>query len=165
MLFRSVNKERLYFFLTPLNETGTKLYVPADKADNGLRRVITEDEAWQFIDKIPKIAEAWITDDKQREQKYKEAIQSCDPEKLMSIIKNMYARMQKRTAQGKRAPRSMNIFLKLRKIICIRSLRLQLEKTRRTCSILLQKKLRRKSERKKRTQFKQFAAKRQQIEV
>ncbi len=61
----TVNKERLYFFLTPLNETGTKLYVPADKADNGLRRVITEDEAWQFIDKIPKIAEAWITDDKQ----------------------------------------------------------------------------------------------------
>lgn len=98
----SANKERLYFFLTPLNEANTKLYVPTDRADNALRRVITEDEAWKFIDEIPKIDEAWISDDKQREQKYKEAIQSCNPEKLMSIIKSMYARMQKRTAQGKK---------------------------------------------------------------
>ncbi len=98
----SVNKERLYFFLTPLNETNTKLYVPTDREDNGLRKVITEDEAWKFIDNIPEIDEAWISDDKQREQKYKEAIQSCDPRRLMSIIKSMYARMQKRMAQGKK---------------------------------------------------------------
>lgn len=98
----SANKERLYFFLTPLNEANTKLYVPTDKENNGLRRVITEAEAWKFIDEIPQIAEAWISDDKQREQKYKEAIQSCDLERLMSIIKSMYARMQKRTAQGKK---------------------------------------------------------------
>lgn len=98
----SANKERLYFFLTPLNEANTKLYVPTDKEDNGLRKVITEDEAWKFIDEIPQIDEAWISDDKQREQKYKEAIQSCDLERLMSIIKSMYTRMQKRTAQGKK---------------------------------------------------------------
>lgn len=109
----TANKERLYFFLTPLNETNTKLYVPADKENNGLRRVITKDEAWQFIDKIPEIAEAWITDDKQREQKYKEAIQSCDPEKLMSIIKSMYSRMQKRTAQGKKSTSVDEHFFKI----------------------------------------------------
>ncbi len=123
----SANKERLYFFLTPLNETNTKVYVPTDKADNGLRRVITEDEAWRFIEKIPKIAEAWISDDKQREQKYKEAIQSCDPVKLMSIIKSMYARMQKRALP------LMSISLRLQKTTYIRSLRLQLEKIRKIC--------------------------------
>ena len=48
----TANKERLYFFLTPLNETNTKLYVPTDKADNSLRRVITEEEAWRFIEEI-----------------------------------------------------------------------------------------------------------------
>lgn len=96
------NKERLYFFLTPLNEEHTKLYVPIDKADSVLRRVITEEEAWEFIETIPRIAEAWITDEKQREQKYKEAIKSCDLEKLMGIIKSMYRRKQKRTALGKK---------------------------------------------------------------
>ncbi len=99
----TANKERLYFFLTPLNETNTKLYVPTDKADNSLRRVITEEEAWRFIEEIPDIDEAWITDEKQREQRYKEAIQSCDLERLMSIIKNMHHRKQKRTAEGKKS--------------------------------------------------------------
>jgi CarD family transcriptional regulator len=44
----------------------------------------------------------WIDNDKQREQKYKEAIHSCEPEKLVSIIKNMYNRKLIRTAQGKK---------------------------------------------------------------
>lgn len=109
----AANKERLYFFLTPLNETHTKLYVPTDKADNGLRRVITEEEAWKFIDEIPDIDEAWIADDKQREQKYKEAIQSCDLKKLMSIIKSMYHRKQIRTAQGKKNTSVDEHFFKL----------------------------------------------------
>lgn len=107
------NKERLYFFLTPLNEAHTKLYVPADKEDNGLRKVITEEEAWKFIDAIPQIDETWISDDKQREQKYKEAIRSCDPEKLMGIIKSMYHRKQRRTALGKKNTSIDEHFFKL----------------------------------------------------
>lgn len=109
----TANKERLYFFLSPLNETNSKLYVPTDREDNGLRKVITEEEAWRFIDEIPNIDEAWISDDKQREQKYKEAIQSCDLTKLMSIIKSMYHRKQKRTAQGKKNTSIDEHFFKL----------------------------------------------------
>lgn len=109
----TANKERLYFFLSPLNETNSKLYVPTDREDNGLRKVITEEDAWRFIDEIPNIDEAWISDDKQREQKYKEAIQSCDLTKLMSIIKSMYHRKQKRTAQGKKNTSIDEHFFKL----------------------------------------------------
>lgn len=109
----TANKERLYFFLSPSNETNSKLYVPTDREDNGLRKVITEEEAWRFIDEIPNIDEAWISDDKQREQKYKEAIQSCDLTKLMSIIKSMYHRKQKRTAQGKKNTSIDEHFFKL----------------------------------------------------
>lgn len=98
----AANKERLYFFLSPLNETNSKLYVPTDRKDSGLRKVITEEEAWRIIEEIPNIDEAWISDDKQREQKYKEAIQSCDLTRLVSIIKSMYHRKQQRTAQGKK---------------------------------------------------------------
>lgn len=35
-------------------------------------------------------------------KKYKEAIQSCEPEILISIIKSMYYRMRKRGSQGKK---------------------------------------------------------------
>ena len=68
-------KNRKYFFLTPLNEMNTKIYVPVDKEDNGIRKVITESEAWELIKKIPNIKASDIKDDKQREQKYKDVTQ------------------------------------------------------------------------------------------
>ncbi len=107
------DKERLYFFLSPINETTAKLYVPVDKEGNGIRKVITKEEAWELINTIPNIEELYISDDKQREQKYKEAIQSCDLEKIISIIKNMYFRKQKRTAIGKKNTSVDERFFKL----------------------------------------------------
>ena len=109
----SANKDRLYFYLNPIGEANSRLYVPVDKADAGLRKVVTEKEAWEIIEKIPEVEEAWISDDKQREQTYKEAIQSCDPQKLISIIKNMYHRKERRTAQGKKNTSVDEHFFKL----------------------------------------------------
>lgn len=37
----SANKKRLYFYLVPLEDNNTKLYVPVDKKDNGIRKVVT----------------------------------------------------------------------------------------------------------------------------
>ena len=95
-------KNRKYFFLTPLNEMNTKIYVPVDKEDNGIRKVITESEAWELIKKIPNIKASDIKDDKQREQKYKDVIKSNDLNELIAIIKNMYNRKQSRISVGKK---------------------------------------------------------------
>lgn len=95
-------KNRKYFFLTPLNEMNTKIYVPVDKEDNGIRKVITESEAWELIKKIPNIKASDIKDDKQREQKYKDVIKSNDLNELIAIIKNMYNRNQSRISVGKK---------------------------------------------------------------
>lgn len=108
----TVDSNRMYFCLSPIGEVNSKLYVPVDKANIGLRKVVTE-EAWKIIDQIPKIEEAWITDDKQREKRYREVIQSCDLEKLISIIKNMYHRKEMRTAQGKKNTSIDEYFFKL----------------------------------------------------
>ncbi len=109
----SASKDRMYVFLSPISEVNSRLYVPVDKANEGLRKVVTEEEAWKIIEQIPKVEEAWIADDKQREQKYKEAIHSCDLEKLISIIKNMYHRKERRTAQGKKNTSVDEHFFKL----------------------------------------------------
>lgn len=95
-------KNRKYFFLTPINEMNTKIYVPVDKEDNGIRKVITESEAWELIKKIPNIKASDIKDDKQREQKYKDVIKSNDLNELIAIIKNMYNRKQSRISVGKK---------------------------------------------------------------
>ena len=64
---------------------------------------MTEDEAEDLLKRIPEINEVWIRNDKEREQNYKNAIQSNDPEKLVGIIKLIYQRKKNRKEQGKKS--------------------------------------------------------------
>lgn len=95
-------KDKMYYEILPVGEVKTKLYVSVEKANDRIRKVMTEEDAWKLIDEIPTIDETWIDNDKQRENKYKEAIFSGKPEFLVSIIKTMYSRKKKRTASGKK---------------------------------------------------------------
>ncbi len=94
--------KKLYYLMIPEHEKKAKLYVPVEKENKNCRKIMTEKEAWALIDNIPQIDTIWISDDKTREQKYKEAIQSCNPVQLVGIIKNMYIRKKQRISQGKK---------------------------------------------------------------
>lgn len=96
------NKNKLYYILSPLSDKGAKIYVPVDKEDTGIRSVMSEEQAWKVINSMTEVEEVWIENDRYREQKYKEAIKSCDPVELISIIKNMYHRKKERNSQGKK---------------------------------------------------------------
>ena len=108
-----VDKNRLYYLLVPVEDKGAKLYVPVDHEKSGIRRVMSRQEAWEIINKIPEIEEVTIENDKLREQSYKEAIQSGRPEELVRIIKHTYLRRQKRTALGKKTTATDERYFKL----------------------------------------------------
>lgn len=97
------DKDKLYYQLMPLSDEKARLYVPIDKLDETTRTVMTEDEAEDLLKRIPEINEVWIRNDKEREQNYKNAIQSNDPEKLVGIIKLIYQRKKNRQEQGKKS--------------------------------------------------------------
>lgn len=113
MMHFDVDKQKLYYLLVPLADTNMKLYVPVENAQKVLRKVLGEEEAWEVIHDIPKIEEICIENEKQREEKYKEAIRGCNPKKLVSIIKTMYQRKQKRNAQGKKNTATDERYFKL----------------------------------------------------
>lgn len=98
-----IDKDQLYYYMIPLEAPNSKLYVPVDDKKNEIRKIMTEEQAWDVINAIPGIEATWIVNDKQREQKYKEVIQSRDPQALVGIIKCMYIRKQERNAQGKKS--------------------------------------------------------------
>jgi len=77
-------------------------FVPVDADRTRIRPVMTGDEAMDFIYCMDEIEAAWIANDKQREQKYKETLRSNDPADLVSIIKSLYRRGQDRIAMGKK---------------------------------------------------------------
>lgn len=93
---------KLYYLMKPIEDEKEKIYVPVSNADSRLRLCMTKKMAWSLIKRIPEIPTAWVNNEKMREQNYKEAVKVNEPEALVSIIKMIYQRNQKRLAQGKK---------------------------------------------------------------
>lgn len=94
--------ERDYYVLIPMDDLRSKIYVPVYSDASNLRKAMDEDAARKLIRSIPDIEACWIESDKLREKKYKEVMRSNDPVALVSIIKDLYQRNQKRLDQGKK---------------------------------------------------------------
>ena len=84
-----------YFLLRPVEEENDRVYIPVDNADKRIRKVITQDEAKAVLDRIPEIEE--------RETRYKEAVRSCEPDSVISLLKCLHIRNEQRAQAGKKA--------------------------------------------------------------
>ena len=91
------------YLIIPMGERGAKLYIPVDSDKHQVRPVMTKEQASSLLNEITTIEETRVESDKQREQIYKDAIFSCDPKRLVSILKTMYHRGNQRAAEGKKA--------------------------------------------------------------
>lgn len=91
-----------YFLLVPVDESSARVYIPVDTAQKRIRRAISRQEALAVIDRMDWIGETAVRSEKERENTYKEAIKSCDPEQLISILKTLCRRKRERLAQGKK---------------------------------------------------------------
>ena len=94
--------DKEYSMLVPISEKSSKIYIPTDNAEGRIRKVISKEEALKFIKSIPEVDAKDIPNEKMREQEYKTSILSCNNEKIVSIIKSIYARRQERMEQGKK---------------------------------------------------------------
>ena len=84
-----IDKDKLYYVMTPIDGKGSTLYVSVETAQDSIRAAMTKGEAETVIDAIPSIEEAWVENDKLREQCYKDAVRSGSPEALIGIIKTI----------------------------------------------------------------------------
>ena len=88
--------------MVPLEDVNASIYVPVDREKVSLRRAMNREEAWEIIRDISGIEAVKIENEKLREQEYKKVLSSGNPRALVSIIKTMYLRRQKRIEQGKK---------------------------------------------------------------
>ncbi len=96
------DKEKLYYTLKPLYRRDSTVYAPVENRKIIMRPVITKEKAEELIAQIPKIETVWILNEKAREIQFKEALQTCDCEELVKIIKTLYVRKQQRLESGKK---------------------------------------------------------------
>ena len=71
-------KGRLYYELHPYNQKDGKIVTPVDSEKTITRLLLTRPEAEALIQEIPQIKEMTVANDKQREERYKEALKTCD---------------------------------------------------------------------------------------
>ena len=81
--------------------TVARSFEEAAAAMEYLKRCV-EETALELIDKISDVKEMEVTNDKQREERYKEALKTCDCRVWISMIKALYLRRKDRLEQGKK---------------------------------------------------------------
>ncbi len=84
---------RVFYLLRPMHESASNIIItPVDNDRIPMRGIISEDEAYSLIDKIPYITALEIENEKGRKEKYREAIGKCDLEEYVKIIKTVEQR-------------------------------------------------------------------------
>ena len=96
--------KREYLILTPVRDEGEKIYIPAEKAEDVLRPVLTKEAAKKLISQLKDIEPLCIKDERQREQEYKTAFYSQNYINLVKIAKELYQRKESRIRDGKKLP-------------------------------------------------------------
>lgn len=102
MNMSGVDSNREYYTLLPLYTKGSRVFTPVDNQKVVMRPVITEQEAYDLIDKMKNINLIEETDDKHRELAYKESLKSCDCREMIRIINTVLKRKEERLLQGKK---------------------------------------------------------------
>lgn len=98
--------DRLYYTLSPFYTKESTIYTPVDNQKIVMRPILTKEEADALIAEIPQIEALWISDEKKREQDYKDALAKADCRELVRVIKTIYPRKQERLAAGKKVTAS-----------------------------------------------------------
>lgn len=96
------DSKKLYYQLIPEADPNGKVYVPVESAQETMRPVMSLMQAKELIQQIPLIKESWIVSERERQNHYKQALQSNDPKQLIGIIKLIYQRKLNRKAHGKK---------------------------------------------------------------
>ena len=106
MKMPGVPKDRLYYTMVPCYIRDSEIFTPIDNERVVMRKVMSKDEAEDFIQSISEIKELEIIEEKKREIEYKQAVLTCEPEILVSLIKTIHTRMEDRIAVGKKVTSS-----------------------------------------------------------
>ncbi len=100
-----------YYTLQPVYQKGSHIFTPVDNVKVVMRPILSKEESNQLIDEIEDIETIEITDEKAKDEIFKEKLKNCDCRECVSVIKTLYQRITKREEQGKKATSSDEKFL------------------------------------------------------
>jgi len=97
-------KEITYFVLEPAGQSGSRFLVPTHNtaAMAKVRPMLTREALEELLSSDAVKEDAWVRDESQRKQLYRELISSCDRQRLSQMISSLYRYRKTQTAAGKK---------------------------------------------------------------
>ncbi len=94
---------RTFYLLKPLGTgEGSVIYTPVDNVQVLMRPLMTKEQAAELIERMPGLEPLEVPMEKMRRDLYRQAMQSCDPEQYVRLIKTVYRRRMDMMQQHKR---------------------------------------------------------------
>jgi CarD family transcriptional regulator len=104
--------DKMYYYLCPVGLKESKIYSPVDNPKVVMRKVITREEAQELMEEFSDIPRLPEVGDRQLELQYKEVLASCDVKKLVSLIKTIMVKRDRRISMGKKITSTDERYLK-----------------------------------------------------
>ena len=97
-------KQVVYLVLEPAGQSGSRYMVPTHNAAAmaKVRPVLSAEEMEKLLSSDMVRTDAWIRDEGQRKQLYRELISSCDRQRLAQMIFSLYRYRKAQAAAGKK---------------------------------------------------------------
>lgn len=97
-----VDNNKLYYVLSKVYTKGNKIYTAVDNNKVVMREILSKNEAESLIMEIPQIEQLAVANDKSRNEKYKDALITCDCREWVKVLKSLYHRKQECIAKGRK---------------------------------------------------------------
>jgi len=119
---RTVDRKKVrYLVLEPVGQSGSRYLVPThnDAAMAKLRQMLKPQELEDLIRSDAVHTDAWIRDENQRKQTYRELISSGDRVRLMQMIHTLYRHKKEQQLAGRKVHLCDDNFLRdAEKLLC-----------------------------------------------
>ena len=93
-----------YYVLEPVKQSEDRYYVPSQNpaAVSKMRPLLSKEQLDALLSSSEVAKDAWIADENQRKQRYRELIASGDRAALLSMVKALHIHKEEQVAQGRR---------------------------------------------------------------
>ncbi len=102
---RTLNRKQTeYYVLEPLEQPGAQYYIPTQNqaAVSKLKPILTQSELEEILSSDAVRQDAWIADENQRKQRYKDMIATGDRAAMMCMIRALYEHRRVQEAAGRK---------------------------------------------------------------
>ncbi len=90
-----------YCKLIPVDSMNSTYYIPADRMEKSVRKLLTREEIYKIIDSMPNATGIWFSDKNERKEHFGEMLKSDNFSGMINMMKSIYEERECRNASGK----------------------------------------------------------------